>query len=70
MYVEWWMGLIVLAWWILSVMDLSKKAKIAGFAEGVQKGTDSTLKILEKEGIIQMNGDEIMPGKKFKKSFY
>lgn len=68
MYVEWWMGLIVLAWWILSVMDLSKKAKITGFAEGVQKGTDSTLKILEKEGIIQMNGDEIMPGKKFKKS--
>jgi hypothetical protein len=49
-------------------MDLSKKAKITGFAEGVQKGTDSTLKILEKEGIIQMNGDEIMPGKKFKKS--
>ena len=68
MYVEWWMGLVVLAWWILSVMDLSKKAKITGFAEGVQKGTDSTLKILEKEGIIQMNGDEIMPGKKFKKS--
>jgi len=68
MYVEWWMGLIVLAWWLLSVMDLSKKAKITGFAEGVQKGTDSTLKILEKEGIIQMNGDEIMPGKKFKKS--
>ena len=68
MYVEWWMGLVVLAWWILSVMDLSKKAKITGFAEGVQKGTDSTLKILEKEGIIQMNGDEIMPGKKFNKS--
>ena len=68
MYVEWWMGLIVLAWWILSVMDLSKKAKITGFTEGVQKGTDSTLKILEKEGIIQMNGDEIMPGKKFNKS--
>lgn len=68
MFVEWWMGLIVLAWWVLSVMDLSKKAKITGFAEGVQKGTDSTLKILEREGIIQMVGDEIMPGKKFKES--
>jgi|GEM_PF-4574956 hypothetical protein len=68
MYVEWWMALVFLAWWLLSVMDLSKKAKVTAFAEGVQKGTDSTLKILEKEGIIQMNGDEIMPGKKFKKS--
>ena len=64
MYVEWWMGLIFLAWWFISVIHITKEAKKAYFADGVTQGTESTLKILQKNGIIRIDGENIVPVEK------
>lgn len=61
MYVEWWMGLVFLAWWVISIHQLTKDIRKSSFEKGVSQGTESTLKILQREGIISINeNDEII----------
>lgn len=64
MYVEWWMALVFLAWWFLSINQITRGIRKSAFEDGVSKGTESTLKILENQGIIQIDGEIINPGKK------
>lgn len=64
MFVEWWMALVILAWWFLSIAQISRSIRKDAFSEGVNRGTESTLKILENQGIIQIDGEIINPGKK------
>jgi len=64
MYVEWWMALVILAWWFISIMHLTREAKRTYFADGVTQGTEMTLKVLQKQGIIRINGEQIFPGEK------
>ena len=64
MYVEWWMWLVFLAWWFLSINHLSRAIRKNAFEDGVNKGTESTLTILENQGIIRIDGEIINPGEK------
>lgn len=57
MYVEWWMGLVFLAWWFLSVRHISNSAARNAFNEGTNTGIESALKILEQRNIIRVDDD-------------
>jgi hypothetical protein len=59
MYIEPWMGIVFLAWWGISIWHITSSAKRYAYAEGVDAGTESTLHILETNGIIKINGEEI-----------
>jgi hypothetical protein len=63
-YVEWWMAVVILGWWFASIAHITSSLKKSYFADGVTQGTESTLKVLEKQGIIRMNGEIIEPGEK------
>jgi hypothetical protein len=58
MYVEWWMALVILAWWFMSIAHITKGIRNDAFQDGVNQGTETTLKILQKEGIISINDNE------------
>jgi len=62
MYVEWWMGIIFLAWWVISIYQITKSTQLTSYAEGVEDGTEGTLKVLENKGIIKIVGEEIEAG--------
>jgi len=65
MYVEWWMALVILAWWFLSIAHITRSIRADAFQNGVAAGTDSTLKVLQREGIITINDkEEIISAKK------
>jgi hypothetical protein len=64
MYVEWWMAVVILVWWFASIAQITSSIRRTSFADGVTQGTESTLKVLEKQGIIRMNGEIIEPGEK------
>lgn len=64
MYVEWWMGLVFLAWWYISIHHIVSAARRSYFEDGVNQGAESTLKVLEKQGIIRIEGENISPGQK------
>lgn len=64
MYVEWWMALVVLAWWFISIFHITRDMRKNAFADGVNKGTESTLKILENQGIIRIEGELIHSAEK------
>lgn len=64
MYVEWWMWLVFLAWWMLSINHISRDIRKKSFADGVDAGVDNTLKVLEQKGLIEIDGEFIKTMKK------
>ena len=64
MFVEWWMFLVFLLWWFVSVSHITHTVRKTSFANGVSVGTNGTLKILEDSGIICMDGELIKSGEK------
>ena len=61
MYIEWWMWLVLLVWYIISIVSLTKSAKNQAWQAGCDAGCASTLKVLEDNRIITVNGEEILP---------
>lgn len=66
MFVEWWMGVVFLVWWFLSIAQITSSVRKNYFAKGVSAGTNETLNVLAKQGIINISADgtEITAGKK------
>jgi hypothetical protein len=62
MYVEWWMALVFLAWWALSISHISSSIRRASFAEGVTVGANNAIKVLEDRGIIYVDEDDVITG--------
>lgn len=66
MFVEWWMGLVFLVWWFLSIAQITSSVRKNYYAKGVSAGTNATMEVLVKQGIICISddGSEITPGDK------
>lgn len=60
MYVEWWMGLIFLGWWAVSTYQISSSVRRSSFADGVNVGTNMTLKVLQDRGIIDVSNTDVI----------
>jgi len=63
MYVEWWMALVFLGWWLISVWQISRSVRKEAHSVGVQIGTELTLKHLVDNNIIEMKNDKIFAKK-------
>jgi hypothetical protein len=61
MYIEWWMWLVLLLWYIVSIISITKSARKHAWQDGCDAGCESTLKVLEDNQIIIMKGEEILP---------
>jgi hypothetical protein len=60
MFLDWWMIATFAVWWLISVMHISKSSRYAGLVEGVNKGTEQTLTLLESRNIIYVDNEGVI----------
>jgi|TARA_B110000503_G_scaffold47345_1_gene77139 hypothetical protein len=61
MFLEYWQLGMILAWWLVSIHYITRNDRKKHYGDGMSFGVETTIKVLEMNNIITIEGEEISP---------